>query len=624
MRPDPRDRYHNRRRAVAARRRWQLPLAGLLLLVLTIAGIAVFRRPAAPAPPVVDLAPTSSPAATASRTTPAPASPAAPTTAPAAAPAAPTATAPPEAVDTFFDPQRLTYEPDFYAPEIQAFLEARSSPLATVRFQVGDRSQSFAEVVVGLSNLYSINPRVFLALLEHQSGLVTTSRPSSEQVAWAMGFRGEGGNRRGLYSQLRWASRTLRHAVRDYALAVQSGSNPPPLVFADGERLTVTTDMSLSRYVLARAIAPTSVPTALDREFSAFLETYIYLFDDPRRPPADWPPIAAPFLTAPMAERARVTSFFDHDAPFLQQNGSLTSFWGQTEVALSYDGHTGWDYGMRPPDVVLSAAPGVVVFAGNSDDGCATPARAVIIDHGNGYRTLYWHLHSIAVSAGEEVGRSVPIGVAGETGCAFGPHLHFQVQYLGRDVDPYGWCGATPDPWTTSPAGQVSVWLWQDRPGPCDAAPPGIIVVDDGAPGFERSGDWQVIAPGYGGGALFAASLPGAAAREPGDRLAPLSSPAVAVWQPDLSSPGMYRVLVYVPYLLNGLDDSRAVRYIVRHSDGTSEVVINGEDYANSWVDLGVYTFAAGTTPQVMVTTLAGDAGRGIWADAVAFVPLKP
>lgn len=143
-----------------------------------------------------------------------------------------------------------------------------------------------------------------------------------------------------------------------------------------------------------------------------------------------------------------VSSFFDHDTPFLQKNGSLLTYWGraETDLTFAYDGHTGWDYAMQPPDKILAAAAGVVVFAGNSDDGCGSPARAVIVDHGNGYRTLYWHLASIAVTIGQAVARGDALGVAGESGCAFGPHLHFQVQYLGRDVDPYGWCGAEPDP----------------------------------------------------------------------------------------------------------------------------------------------------------------------------------
>ena len=46
-------------------------------------------------------------------------------------------------------------------------------------------------------------------------------------------------------------------------------------------------------------------------------------------------------------------------------------------------------------------------------------------------------------------------------------------QYLGRNIDPYGWCSGEPDPWALHPAGAPSAWLWVDRPSPCGPSPPG-------------------------------------------------------------------------------------------------------------------------------------------------------
>lgn len=518
----------------------------------------------------------------------------------------------------YFDPQRFSYEPDFYVPQIQAFLDSQPGPLKATSFQVGDRSHSLAEVLVSIGSLYSLNPKILLAMAEQQSQLLSTPQPSTEQMTWAMGFRGDGGNRQGVFDQLRWAAIELRRAVRDYATLPPDAL--PELVFSDDTRQPVPDGISMTRYALARVLAQTTTPDGMSSKLDTFLQTYTRLFDDPRQPPTGWPPVAEPFLTSPMETPTRVTSFFDHDTPFLLQNGSLVSFWGQSEVALSYDGHTGWDYGLRPPDPVLAAAEGTVVFAGNSDDGCYTPARAVIIDHANGYRTLYWHLSEVHVETGQRVPRGLQIGAAGATGCAFGPHLHFQVQYLGRDVDPYGWCGTTPDPWQINPAGQVSVWLWADMPSPCAPPPPGVIVVDDSSPGFARSGDWQTSALGYGGTALFAATSNGNDQQPWQAR--PLDTPAVAVWQPELPEAGRYQVLAYVPYVLNGLEDSNTVRYYVRYQGGETEVVVDGESHANSWADLGTYAFDPSDPPIVSVSTLAGDQGRGAWADAVAWVPV--
>jgi murein DD-endopeptidase MepM/ murein hydrolase activator NlpD len=585
----------------------------ILLLALMLAACAA-PPPADPTPQPGALAPTPSPTA---RATP-PQAATAPTA--TAAPDAPMVTPTAEAAqDPLFDPQRISYEFAFNGPELQAFLEERGSPLKDMRFQVGGRSHSFSDVVVGLSSLYSINPKLLLALIDLQSGLVSSTSAAPQQLAYALGYHGDG--RQGLYSQLRWGARELRYAVRDYAL--RADRPLPPLAFADGARQDVSADMPFSRYVLARVIAPTVAPGNLGPRLDGLVNSYGRLFGDPRVAPADWPPPAEPFLSRPMAENFPVTSFFDHDTPFLGQNGSLLTFWGRTEtdIAFAYDGHTGWDYGMGPPDAVLAAADGVVTFAGNSDDGCATAARAVIIDHGNGYRTLYWHLSSIAVEAGQQVARGQELGVAGESGCAIGSHLHFQVQYLGRDVDPYGWCGATPDPWAQSPAGQVSVWLWQDMPSPCGPAPRGVVVVDDGGPGFLSSGEWQLNDVGYGGGSRFAASSFAGSAERPW-LLAMPRAPLVAAWRPELPGPGRYRVMAYLPYALNGLDESHELRYLIRHDGGESLVSADAEDERNWWVDLGEYDLTPGQA-LVSSSTLAGDERRGVWIDAVAFVPVE-
>lgn len=526
-------------------------------------------------------------------------------------------------VDPFFAPARFSYAHNFYQDEIEAFLTSYPGPLNDVTFQIGDRSQSFAAVVVNLSNLYSINPKILLTLLEQQSGLLTTAEPSVEQLQWAMGLENANGHNSGLYRQLRRAALELRFALRDYALGWQQGSLPP-LTFADNSKQEVPPDITLARYAMARVLALSTTPDQLPGKLHTFRTTYTALFEDPRYAPDDWPPLAEPFLTRPMEQPFRVTSFFDHNTPLLHENGSVDSFWGTREALLSYDGHTGWDYAMRPPDdVVLAAAPGTVVFAGNSNDGCGVPARGVIIDHGNGYRTLYWHLDSMTVSAGESVQAGARIGVAGATGCAFGPHLHFQVQYLGRDVDPYGWCSTQESPWASNPAGQQSVWLWRDMPNPCGEPPPGSIVVDNASPDLLTSGEWERSSLGYGGSALFTATSQVSSEREPWQMRRLVDTPAVAVWQPDLPRAGSYRVLAYIPYILNGLDDSEELRYQVRHHEGMTEVVIDGESTANFWADLGTYHFDPQHHPRVTVSTLAGDEARGLWADALIWVPVE-
>ena len=186
------------------------PRLPLIILLATLLAACAAPPPAVPTPVPAAPAPTAS-----APTAPATPRPAAPATAtPGTAAEQAPAPSPEVPRDPLFDPQRISYAHGFNGPEIQAFLEARGSPLKDVRFQVGGRSHSFTDVVVSLSSLYSVNPQLLLALIDLQSGLVSSTSATPEQLAWALGYRGDGGHRQGLYSQLRWAARELRYAVR--------------------------------------------------------------------------------------------------------------------------------------------------------------------------------------------------------------------------------------------------------------------------------------------------------------------------------------------------------------------------------------------------------------------------
>jgi murein DD-endopeptidase MepM/ murein hydrolase activator NlpD len=116
----------------------------------------------------------------------------------------------------------------------------------------------------------------------------------------------------------------------------------------------------------------------------------------------------------------------------------------------AYDGHNGWDLttaNWRLPDGGLSvyaAAPGTVVDAsdGNFDRvgswSSPPPANFVTIDHGNGFRTTYYHLrkYSVGVDIGDTVVAGQQIGLVGSSGRSTNPHLHFGVYYNGMLVEP--------------------------------------------------------------------------------------------------------------------------------------------------------------------------------------------
>jgi murein DD-endopeptidase MepM/ murein hydrolase activator NlpD len=77
---------------------------------------------------------------------------------------------------------------------------------------------------------------------------------------------------------------------------------------------------------------------------------------------------------------------------------------------------------------------GTVSFAGGN--ACCSYGYYVVVDHGDGFQTLYGHFSGIAVSQGQYVEAGQLLGYGGSTGYATGTHLHFEVHYNGAIVDP--------------------------------------------------------------------------------------------------------------------------------------------------------------------------------------------
>jgi murein DD-endopeptidase MepM/ murein hydrolase activator NlpD len=94
--------------------------------------------------------------------------------------------------------------------------------------------------------------------------------------------------------------------------------------------------------------------------------------------------------------------------------------------------HSGIDFAAPAGTPVVAANAGRVALVAEF----FFPGRLVVIDHGLGLYTLYFHLQSIGVAEGEVVGRGQPIGTVGATGRATGPHLHFGAQVGAARIDP--------------------------------------------------------------------------------------------------------------------------------------------------------------------------------------------
>jgi murein DD-endopeptidase MepM/ murein hydrolase activator NlpD len=83
---------------------------------------------------------------------------------------------------------------------------------------------------------------------------------------------------------------------------------------------------------------------------------------------------------------------------------------------------------------IAAVKGGTVTFAGGNP--CCSYGYYVVVDHGDGYQTLYAHLSSIAVSQGQSVAQGQLLGGGGQTGYATGNHLHFEVHKNGAIVNP--------------------------------------------------------------------------------------------------------------------------------------------------------------------------------------------
>lgn len=93
--------------------------------------------------------------------------------------------------------------------------------------------------------------------------------------------------------------------------------------------------------------------------------------------------------------------------------------------AVDLDGNDG--------DPVYATDSGVVVYAGWNDWGYG---YTVVINHGNGWQSLYAHLSSYTVACGQNIFQGNLVGAVGATGNATGPHLHFELMYNGVKVNP--------------------------------------------------------------------------------------------------------------------------------------------------------------------------------------------
>ena len=122
----------------------------------------------------------------------------------------------------------------------------------------------------------------------------------------------------------------------------------------------------------------------------------------------------------------------------LPTEGVITSEFG---LQRSYNGadptdyHTGLDFAGPLGTDVLAPNAGIVAWTGETE----RRGRGVIIDHGAGVFSSYWHLSNLTITPGTPVAPGTHIGRIGTTGLSTGPHLHWELTVYGVPVDPLPW-----------------------------------------------------------------------------------------------------------------------------------------------------------------------------------------
>lgn len=337
---------------------------------------------------------------------------------------------------------------------------------------------------------------------------------------------------------------------------------------------------------------------------------------------------------APAYEQYAVHAQMDHYYPTQTSNHLYIRFDGDSSQSADppaatcidgqncYDGHSGSDYWMPEGIPLLAAAPGKIVWAQFEAglDSCPNglppngDLGVVIIDHQNGYYSVYLHLQPpMVVAVGQSVQTGDTIGYNGKSGCAGVAHLHFEIRqgayYFDQQnswaIDPYGWWGKGHDP-VKAMRGHSSVWLWKSS-----------LLVDDGDNGFERfyGPQWNRLNYGYNGDAWEVPAVTSYA-----------DSRHYAVWVPEIPAKGTYDIQAFLPSTAQAVNKAVYEIYVKRPGDinEQNKVIVNQSAAADSFVTIARKELMAGANCAVILRDVVKPdaSGSHVLFDAVRFVPV--
>ncbi len=122
------------------------------------------------------------------------------------------------------------------------------------------------------------------------------------------------------------------------------------------------------------------------------------------------------------------------NGPVIPYKGISASFgWRIHPIKKRKEFHPGVDLRAKINTPIKAPADGVVEYASSHKKGYG---KLIILDHSFGFQTRYAHLNKFKVKAGQFVRKGEIIGYTGNTGLSTGPHLHYEVRFIGRILNP--------------------------------------------------------------------------------------------------------------------------------------------------------------------------------------------
>ena len=226
-------------------------------------------------------------------------------------------------------------------------------------------------------------------------------------------------------------AKPLKHVLRRgqtlYSVAKMYGVEVPALMKANGiknaRHVSANTLLVIPVTRSARGAAPGAKPAGVVQASIA---------------PGVGPPDDedSPSTSKKNAVAGEETRAADQPALAWPLHGAVTAAYGRRGKS---DHHEGIDIDGQTGDPIQAAASGTVAFAGTHGDY----GRTVVIDHGEGWRTVYAHASELKVQEGDPVRVGDTIAEVGHSGNARGSHLHFEVRRDGRAQNPIPYLRST-------------------------------------------------------------------------------------------------------------------------------------------------------------------------------------